>query len=523
LKATVLIGKERTYQAWYGVPQDSLSTQRTYNPAGYYTQIGSEKADFYNNQTDNYTQNHYQLFYTYHFNNNMQIGATLYRSTGAGYYQEYQDNKKWSDFNLQNPMLKDTANNTITNLDIITQRWLSNVNDGINAAFNWHTGKFTLDAGANVGVYKGSHFGNISWAQYNPVALDSNFINPNVSTNNSQTVLYYLNFAKKTDASAFVKSSYGFFRNKMIVFADVQARYVSYDFAPKPYNVLNPPTQNVQYLFINPKLGATYAPNSRHSVYAYYGIANREPAREDMVNAPENQRPTPENLQNIELGYRYVKSKMNLELNAYLMQYKNQMVLTGAINDVGEFTRVNVAQSYRRGIELSGGYGSGKLALNGNIALSQNKIRNFDEYAPDYINGKNIWIKTHKNTDISFAPAVVASLALSLKPISNLPVIEWNTKYVGSQYMDNTMNANRRIAAYWTHSLRLTQSYKFTNNIKELGWAVQANNLLNAIYNNNGYTYSYYYNRPADPTLYTSNNYFPQATRHLMVMFFVKI
>ena len=519
-KATILLGNQQTYQAWYGVPQDSLGANRTYNPAGYYTDLQANKPKFYNNQVDNYTQNHYQFFYNYTFNNAFKLNTAFYATTGQGYYEEYQNNVGFGAFNLKNPNLKNAQGEPITQLDLITQRWLKNNLVGTNLTFNYQKSRFSLDFGLSVAQYKGSHFGNVVWSQYNPVELDSSFLNP--AFVGKDLLTYYQNQAQKYDASAYSKVGFLLF-DRLNVFADVQVRGVSYRFAPKPYTQLLPPTEQAQYVFLNPKLGANYKINNAQNCYAFFGVANREPSREDMVNAAALQRPSAERLYNTELGYRFRKQKFDFEANMYFMNYKNQLVLTGGINDVGEFTRINVADSYRRGIELSSGYYLKKMNFTANIALSQNKIRAFRQFAPDYATGKNELIADYNYTDISFSPAVVAAANFSYRPTEKLPVVELGVKYVGRQFLDNTSNASRQLNPYFTTNIKLTQSYLLRQFAQEIGWSVVVNNALNALYSNNGYTYSYYYGRQSDPTLFTANNYFPQATRHVLVMFFVKI
>lgn len=479
IRANVFSGKERTYQSWFGIPEAALDTNRTYN---YYT---------YANQTDNYQQDHYQLIGSHTINSQWNLNLALHLTRGKGYYEEYRTQDDFASYNLQ-PFVQ--GNDTVTTTDVIRQRWLDNYFYGLTYGINYNNGKrlsMVLGGGAN--QYRGKHFGSLIWMQYATVPKDYR---------------YYDNDAIKNDVNVYLKANYEFGAG-IYGFADLQYRHIGYSFLGFNNNLENV-TQNVTLNFFNPKAGLTVALSNNHTLYSSVSVAHREPTRDDYTQSTPQSRPKAERMIDTELGYKKQWKKASIGANAYLMYYKNQLVLTGRINDVGAYIRSNIDNSYRAGIELEGQVSLlKKLVLAGNVTFSQNKVLNFVEYIDDYDNGGQV-ANTYKRTDISFSPNWIASASLAYQPVKNL-VFTFMNKYVGKQYLDNTSNNNRVLNAFTTQSILINYTLKWTV-LKELNFNLAVNNLFNARYEPNGYTFSYIFGGQQT----TENYYYPQAGINFM-------
>ncbi len=487
-----LNGKEKTGQAWNGVPQDSLETNRTYNELGL-----KSDGTFYKNQTDNYGQQYYQLFFDTKLNLNFSFGTTLFYTKGKGYYEEYKTDQSYADYYLPD-FIK--GNDTVAQTDLVRQLWLDNDFYGGRVYANYFSKK--LDAGLylNYNEYKGRHYGEIIWAQYN---IDNGY------------QWYHLNALKK-EMNAYGMFDYRFAKG-LSLFGDMQVRNVNYTI----HGFRKNPAVNhdLNYLFFNPKIKLTYQ-TEKQIISLLAGIAQKEPNREDYESGILFL-PKPEKLFNTELNYsRLINKQITLYATAFLMSYKDQLVLTGKLNDVGAYTRSNVDKSYRAGLELEANWKPEcKLVeLKGNIALSQNKIKSFSEYIDDYDNGGQLENK-YSNTDISFSPALISSAQISIYPLRNMNQssfknvsIDMNGKYVGEQYLDNTGNKKRMMKSYFTSDLLCTLPFALKHNTT-LHLKGGLYNVFNKQYEANGYTYSYFYNN----ALTTQNYYYPQAGRRWML------
>jgi iron complex outermembrane receptor protein len=497
LKFNHFTGKEKTYQAWNGVPQDTLASNRTYNEFTY------------KNQTDNYTQQHYQLFYSLS-EKNWLLNTGLHYTRGYGYYEEYKLDQSFQDYKLNDVIV---SNDTISNTDLIRRRWLDNhffggiysltYNPDFNEPKKLRT-KIVFGGGAN--QYLGDHFGEVIWSKY----ASNGFINDK----------YYNDDAIKTDANQYFKIDV-YFPKAWTLFADLQYRFVDYRFTG--FNDLFVATpQQAQYHFFNPKIGfmrlQTYGYDksnqlqpSGYKLYGFYGFSNREPVRVDFTNTTQNSRPKPERMHNAELGFEKTFAKIiNLKLNYYLQYYVDQLVLTGQINDVGAYTRTNVDKSYRSGIEIESNIGLLKdVRLTTSTTFSKNKILVFNEFIDDYDLGGQIK-NEFKNTDIAYSPNIIAGAGLEYTYKKNTSMI-LTAKYVGSQYLDNTQNENRKIDAFSYCNFRASHTF-YGVKIKSITIGGQINNLLNSLYEANGYTYSYKF----DGIITTENFYYPQAGINFM-------
>ncbi|MFN3801739.1 TonB-dependent receptor [Belliella pelovolcani] len=485
VKVNIFSGAEQTYQAWEGVPEALLATNRAFNR---YT---------YDNQTDNYQQDHYQLIYTGSLSPNWKANAALHYTYGRGYYEQFRPNDRLSNYSLSPVVIGETS---IARMDIIRRRWLDNDFYGGVFSFNYISddAKWDVVLGGGANRYDGDHFGELIWMQF---ANDVNIRDR-----------YYDNVAVKDDRNVYLKGTYEAIEG-LFLFGDLQYRGIDYRF-DGINNDLRDISGQVSYNFFNPKFGLTYQTSTGKSWYASYAVANREPVRRDFTDSPIVDRaPQAENLQNIEAGIKVNKSRYAYNANIYYMNYNNQLVLTGQLNDVGAYVRDNVADSYRVGIELDGAYQlSSKISLGGNLAISRNKIAEFTEYLDDY--SAAVFFQeeiTYTNTDIAFSPNVVGSAILDYRPFKNLELSLLN-KYVGSQYMDNTMNENRKLDAFWTTDLRLNYAMRprFVNNLE---FTLMVYNIFNKLYEPNGYTFSYFLPGEGETgrQLITENFYYPMA------------
>ncbi|MBK7128831.1 MAG: TonB-dependent receptor [Crocinitomicaceae bacterium] len=517
LRATVFGGKEITYQAWNGTPEAVLEENTDSLTAHYYNNLGYLYLDqndsinlfnagrtynyyTYENEVDHYQQTHYQLHFLQSINQKINFNLAGHYTRGFGYYEQFKRGETLTDYGL-NPVIIST--DTISTTDLIRRRWLDNHFYGAVFSLNYTNLKgIQITWGGAANQYLGKHFGEIIWAEY--------------ASNGEIRERYYESESNKTDLSSYLKFNYAL--KRFSFYADVQFRYIDYAFVgPAQVNgELLDTDQQVNYQFLNPKLGLMYDFNDRHSAYLSFAVANREPVRDDFVNSTPDSRPKHETLQDIELGYRFKARKTMMNLTGFYMNYQNQLILTGAINDVGAYARTNVDKSYRTGLELEAGYMIlNNLSVSGNCTYSLNKIPSFTEYFDDYDNGGQASV-THTKTDIAFSPNLIAAVALEYLPIKSLR-FTFTTKYVDKQYLDNTMNSDRSLDAYLVSNVELAYTWRLKL-FEEIQLGVQLNNIFNELYENNGYTYSYLYGAK----VYTENFYYPQAGFNWMSRLVIK-
>jgi iron complex outermembrane recepter protein len=474
LRLNVFSGKEKTYQAWYGVSEADLATNRTINYAGM-ERPGSP----YDNETDNYKQDHYQLLFDQKLGSYLVFNTGLFLVKGKGYYEQYKADQAYTDYGLTPPA------SGATETDLVRQLWLDNDFYGNIFSFHYNKDKTALTLGGALTRYKGNHFGTVIWAEEGLKETADR---------------WYDNDGDKADFNVYGKWQQNLTANWQ-VFTDLQYRKVDYKVDGFRYN----PDLRVDniYHFFNPKVGISYH-KSDWLAYASYSVANKEPNRDDF-EAGATEMPKPEQLHDVELGAEMKTAMYTLGATLYYMQYKDQLVLTGKINDVGAYTRTNIKDSYRAGIELQGGaILTHWLQASANLALSRNKMKDFTEYIDDYDNGGQL-VNRYDETDISFSPNVVGAASLIFKPVSRVE-LSLISKYVGRQYLDNTSNNARSLDPYYTQDVRVL--YSFSKNwLKNLSIIGQVNNVFNTLYEPNGYTYSYF----AGNALATENYYFPMA------------
>ena len=498
LKAVVMTGEEHTGITWWGVPDYIIDSIRNFNPAGeYFDKEGNQH--FYDGETDNYWQNHYHLLFSHEFSKNLHFNANLHATSGKGYYEQYKANDDLNSYGIA-PIQFDSLN-IFYSSDIIQQKWLENIFYGYTATLNYRKNNINASIGTAWNKYDGDHFGLVKWMKYN--------------TSIPKDYEWYNNKGLKTDANGFCKIQYSL-SEKISLFGDVQFRHIAYEMVG-PDDDLVLLDQKHSWNFLNPKAGITYSINNKSRVFASYAIANREPARADLKEASKNggsSCPTHETLYDIEVGYTLSSTIYAFSANLYYMNYNNQLVMTGELNNVGYPIMTNVEKSYRRGIELGFGLKPIKhFEWSGNLTLSQNKIQDYVEYAYHY---DEEWNETYESkdlgeTDISYSPNVIASNTISFVANENFSV-NLISKYVGKQYIDNTSNDTRSLDAYFVNNIRIDYSTKIKG-FSDFYAQIFVNNILNSEYISNAYGGNWYEQNNEMSWIY----YYPQAGINYML------
>lgn len=526
---TQMNGTERTYQSWYGVPMIATDTSATdqdildwaawsweYGFGADTTRVNDLLANrrqhnYYNyeNEVDDYTQNHTQIHLEQRVGKT-NIGVALFQTLGAGFYEQYRVDDAFADYGLLDITVNDTT--TISSTDFIRRRWLDNTLRGGLFNLSRSYDNLEVDFGGMLSFYEGAHFGRIISADTLPAfALDSTEVfYPDYK--------YYSSTGFKDDLSFYTKFAYSP-TEKIRIQAEAQFRRVNYN-----TEGLDSDRQEISVSdtlnFFNPKFGFDYLVSKNSRFYSSVAIANREPSRSNYLDAPNPSEVLPEQLTDIEVGYQIARPKWALELGLYHMDYTNQLIPTGAISDVGAVVKMNVAESYRQGIELQAGVQVlDFLTWQGNLTLSNNKIVDFTEIKA-YEDTTGAWIEEailHDETDIAFSPSVIGASVLTfdvwngtLKSNSKLDVdFEIASKYVGKQYMDNTSSVEKSLPSYLVHDAVIRAS--MVSGDKEYSLSLFANNILNHMYSANGWTYSYWIDQD---TRIDENYVYPQAGRN---------
>jgi len=491
-------GKEKTYQAWNGRDNAPISIFNSTNPdyifgntfniSGIITNEIGNIEGFYNNETDNYWQNHFQLHWTEKWSEKWISNAALHYTKGKGYFEQYVDDYYYSNvlFNDNSQLsflgLQDIIidGNTISSMDYIRKRWLDNDFFGATFSLNYNTSQFDLLLGGAANRYLGLHYGEVTWNQYN--------IN-NIGR-------YYDNHGNKDDMNVYTKASYNI-TSKLNLFTDLQYRMVFYEATSVKFSDVND-----TFRFFNPKAGLSYQLNDKNSFYGYFGIANKEPRRDDYENGSVK----PERLFDYELGWKYNTKKVKLSANAFYMNYKDQLVLTGALNDVGAPIFTNSGKSYRVGLEVESSIAiTNKLILNPNVTLSQNKNQNF------YFQ-RDGQLQNLGNTNIAFSPNFIFGNQLVFMPTNNFQ-ISFLSKYVGEQFMGNIDSNRSKLDAYFVNDLNINYEWKLNKGIQSIVFSGLVNNIFNLEYESNGYFYTYDddWSNPGSTTTIEGTGYYPQA------------
>lgn len=478
IKAIVFGGKEKTYQAWYGIEDlEKLDNDRTFNLAGMYFDANGNM-QFYDNESDNYGQHHFQLHWNQKLSANWQSNTALHYTNGKGYYEQYKEDQDFADYNLS-----EFGGNTTT--DLVRKRWLDNDFYGVTFNLNYHRNTTDVLFGGAANRYLGKHFGQVVWTQYY------------IPTNNR----YYNNIGNKDDVNFFAKIAQGL--GKFNLFADLQYRMVFYQANSVKFEDVND-----TFRFFNPKVGVNFDLNAKNAFYGYLGVANKEPRRDDYENGSVK----PERLYDAELGWKYNASKLRLSANGFFMLYHNQLVMTGALNDVGSPIFTNSGDSYRIGLEVESVIKVlDKLVVRPNVTVSQNK--NIDFYFQ-----RDGELKNLGNTNIAYSPNVIIGNAITYSPLKNLSA-SLLTKYVGKQYMGNIDAKKSELKAYSFSDLNLTYEWNINKGLKSIVFSGLVNNLLDAEFESNGYFYTYDddWSSPGNVTTIEGAGYYPQATRNFLI------
>lgn len=465
IKAIAFGGKEKTYQAWNGIDAATLKENRRFNPSGMYTDENGATR-FYDNETDNYQQDNYQLHWNERWTDKWSSNAALHYTRGKGYYENYRDDADFANYGLVPVTVGGTE---ITEADLITQKWLDNDFYGYTLSANYKDENLNLVIGGAWNKYQGAHYGNVIWAQY--------------SGNVRPGDRYYDNDADKQDSNIYAKANYQI-TGKLNLFGDLQVRHVEYEASNVLESNDTPQPVNDTFNFFNPKAGLTYTVTDKSNIYFSYARANKEPRRNDYENGSSK----PESLNDFELGWRFKTNRSTVNINGYYMRYKDQLVLTGELNDVGANVYTNSGDSYRMGIEADATlYLSDKWIVRPNIAVSDNKNVDF------FIEGET-GVQDLGNTEIAFSPSVIAGNQLIYIPVKNLQVALLS-KYVGEQFMDNYESANSKLDSYFTTDLNVNYEWKTKSILKSIVFTGLINNILDEKYVSNGAMYGdpYYY------------------------------
>ncbi len=496
LKINYFTGKEKTYQAWEGVPSDSLKTNRTYNPAGaYFDDNGS--VQYYDNQTDNYKQDNFQLTIAQELGSKFLINLATHYTKGKGYYESYKTDQKLEKYG-EEYFISDSS---VTRSDLVRQKWLDNDFSGITFSGIYDSKrKLKLTIGGAWNTYSGDHFGYVIWAKE---ALIKN-----------KDKQYYFNNGKKTDMNVFAKVDYAI-GNKLNIYGDIQYRYIDY-LVKGTHDNLMVIDHNPLFNFFNPKMGLFYVISDKHKTFFSFAIANREPSRRNYIDADPGKTPTYETLYDYELGYDYSSAKARAGLNLYYMDYNNQLVLTGEINNVGDPIMVNVPASFRMGIEINAAAKIFNfLSWDINLTVSRNQIKNFTEYIDNW----DTWTQESivlGTTDLSFSPGIITTNRFTFEPTPGLD-ITIASKYVGKQYIDNTSSDERKLNAYFINDLILNYHLN-TSLLKELGINLIVSNIFNEKYETNAWIYRYI----MEGKERYMDGYFPMAGFNFQAGVFVK-
>jgi iron complex outermembrane recepter protein len=495
LRVNVFSGREVTYQAWDGVPSAMLDVNRRFNGIGKYTNELGETA-YYDNETDNYQQDHFQMFYSKKILSGLHLNTALHYTRGYGYYEQYKANHRFSNYGIDTLEIGDQK---ITRSDLIRRKVLDNDFYGMTYSLKYNRRSFDLTIGGAVNQYIGDHYGNIIWAQYGS----------HIPKNHE----WYFNEGKKNDFNIFGKLDYRI-SDKINFYGDLQYRAINYSIKGIDDDIRDI-SRDHEYHFFNPKAGVFYEFDSRQNVYLSYAVAHREPNRSNFKDARPDEIPRPERLGNLETGYNLKTRNINLNANLFYMNYSDQLVLTGQINDVGAPVMTNVPESYRAGIELIAGMKiSPQFEFAINLSLSENRIKDFTEYVDNWDywgdpeNEPEQVVRHIGNTELSFSPPLVSGGEVSWRPADRLS-INFMGKYVDRQFIDNTANTSRMLDSYFFSDLRFHYAIE-TSWIGELGISMLIGNIFNAKFETNAWIYRY---KEQGVEQYM-DGFFPQAGRH---------
>ena len=501
LKAVVFGGHEVTYQSWNGIDAQTLATDRTYNPIGFQYDDDGNFEGFYDNQVDDYKQDHVQLHWNQKYGGGWSTQLSLNYTMGRGFFEEYVDSWYYANVNFSSDATFDfigwepyeVDGELQTDTDLIRRRWLDNRYYVANLTTNYKSNAIDFDAGVFGSMYSGDHYGEITWARYFAQDEEAGY-------------RYYFGTADKNEFTTFAKATWRI-NDMWSVFGDLQGRFISYE-TDGINSDIDEFIIDENYSFFNPKAGLTLTLNEENKIYASYARANREPSRTDF----ENGNPVPETLNDFELGYRFTKERARVFANLYFMDYRDQLVLTGAIDDVGAPIRQNSGSSYRLGVEVEAGFQLGsQFAITPNIALSTNKNR-------DFFFQRDGELQNLGNTNISFSPEIIAGNRLDFFPVKNLR-LSLLSKYVGEQYLGNIDAESSKLDAYFINDFNVQYDLKNIGFAKQVTLTALVNNIFSEEYVSNGYFFTYDddFSNPGTVTTIEGTGFYPQAKINFLI------
>jgi len=480
IKGLLFGGHEITYQAWNGIDAQTLQDDRTFNPSGIYTDLDGN-TQFYDNEVDNYKQDHAQLLWNEKISNFWSTNIALHYTRGRGFFEQYKEADDFSTYGFEPITFEGEVVNTT---DVIRRRWLDNNFYGTVFSATYKKKSLNLIMGGGFNKYEGDHFGEVIWARY--------------ASNSSYKDRYYDDSSSKTDFNLYTKVNYQL-TDQWSLYGDLQYRTVAYKANGGDTGIVDD-----TFNFFNPKAGITFDLNANNNFYLSYAVANREPNRNDY----ESGNPKPEKLNDFELGWRYVSTDVQLNTNVYYMSYKDQLVLTGELNDVGAPLRENIGDSYRLGLEIDANIRiNDKFSIRPNVALSTNKNVDF------FIDRDDV-LQDLGNTNIAFSPSLVAGNILSYTP-SEAMNLSLFSKYVGEQYLSNTDTEASKLDFYFTTDFNITYEIKMNRILKSIVISGLVNNILNEKYVSNGYTYLDSWSTPGNT--FEVQGFYPQAGTNFLI------
>ncbi len=495
VKLNMFYGDQHTGISWNGVPGYMLDINRRYNPAGEYTD-NDGITRYYDNETDNYQQAQVNLQYTQHYGKHWSSNVRLFFTRGKGYYEEYKKKRTLAEYGIEDFVI---GGETITKSDLIRQKWLDNYYYGTAISTVYSKDKLQLNMGLDISRFDNDHYGKVLWLRINDGIFNDHE--------------WYRNTGAKNDFSGFARASYQL-TSRLNLFGDVQYRYIYYKMEG-PDDDLQLLDQTHKFSFFNPKVGTSFKVNKYHEIYASFATVGREPTRSDFKDASKGggrSLPEDERLFDYELGYHYTSSNARLSLNFYYMDYKDQIVSTGKMNDVGYPIMENVDDSYRAGVELSGGFNITKqLKLDANIAFNRSKIKDYVGHLDMYDNATD-WTPIAQKTeylgtvDIGFSPEWVGAALLSYSPLESLS-FGLTGKYVSSQYYDNTMSEERKLDGYFVSNCNA--QYAFNIKAVKLTLMASVNNIFDKKYITSAWVYRNGF--ASGKSIYVEDGFFPQA------------
>jgi iron complex outermembrane receptor protein len=496
MRFSIIDGREKTYQAWNGVPlaMEADWETRTFNSAGM-ERPGSPHPD----EIDNYRQTHYQWHYDRIWSNSITSNVALHYTKGGGYFEQFRSSQFASDYNFSLPSIIDPN----TEIDIIRRRWLDNHFYGGIFSVTFSNEKLQSVLGGAIHQYEGKHFGELTWSS--------------IAGNTFPDHQYYNNSATKGEANIYWKNNLEILP-LLTAWTDVQLRHIRYQF--EGFNDLGDKVPSLEKLtFFNPKAGLFWEFKPDYHLFISYAIANREPNRDDFVDNLKSSRPKHEFLQDIEMGFRGQKGVLQWEMNGFYMKYKNQLVQTGRLNDVGAYIRENVPDAYRLGLEMQAGiFFNEILEIKTNLSVSANKIKSYKAYIDNYDENWN-WLGqaevSYNKTDLAFSPRVISGSEVKISPFSGKSYfkdhpfsISWNSKFVSRQFLDNTGNTSNAIPSFFINDFSARISFK-----KNISLSGHIFNILNERYVNNGWVYNSILNGISQSEI----GVYPQAGRHFFI------